>query len=113
MVTGLLDSSVLIDVLRGYEPAQTWLSQQGRLGTTRIIWLELVEGAPNKRALYRALQLLHSFELVDITNEDMQWALDQLVHLRLSHNTGAFDCTAQGRRGENGGDGLALISILK
>lgn len=43
MVAGMLDSSVLIDVLRGYAPAELWLAAQGQLGTTRIVWLELIE----------------------------------------------------------------------
>jgi len=28
MVTGLLDTSILVDVLRGYQPAEDWLATQ-------------------------------------------------------------------------------------
>lgn len=92
MVAGMLDSSVLIDVLRGYAPAESWLAAQGQLGTTRIVWLELIEGAPNKRAQQRAITLLRRFDLVDLTPDDMHWAVVQLTRYGLSHDVDAFDC---------------------
>jgi len=88
VVTGLLDSSVLIDVLRGYAPAEDWLVEQEQLGVTRIVWLELLEGAQNKRAQTQALNLLRHFELVEITPTDMEWAVKQLIVYGLSHNIG-------------------------
>lgn len=75
MVNGLLDSSVLVDVLRGYTPAEDWLSKQTHLGVTQIVWLELLEGAQNKRAQTQALKLLRRFSLVQLTPKDMQWAV--------------------------------------
>ena len=92
MVAGLLDSSVMIDVLRDYEPARLWLAGQGQLGVTRIVWLELLEGAANRRAQQRALALLRRFEIVEMTTDDMQWAVEQMVRWGLSHRVDAFDC---------------------
>lgn len=92
MVTALIDSSILIDVLRGYEPAMVWLSRQPRLGVTHIVWLELLEGAPNKSKQRQALQLLRRFEVVPLTETDMQWAINHLIQYGLSHNIDAFDC---------------------
>ena len=92
MVDGLLDSAVLIDILRGYSVAETWLKAQGQLGTTRIVWLEIIEGAPNKIKQRQALNLLRRFTVIDLTPEDTQWAVNQLIKLNLSHNIDAFDC---------------------
>lgn len=92
MVAGLLDSSVLIDILRGYDPAEEWLATQEQLGVTQIVWLELLEGAQDKRAQVRALKLLRRFETIKLTPVDMEWAVKQLTRYGLSHNVGAFDC---------------------
>jgi len=92
MVDSLLDSAVFVDVLRDYEPARDWLAKQGQLGVTHVVWLEILDGAPNKRAQRHALELLRRFAVVEITAADMRWAVEQLVRLRLSHNVDPFDC---------------------
>jgi predicted nucleic acid-binding protein len=92
VVTGLLDSAVLVDVLRGYQPAEDRLAEQAQLGVTRVVWLELLEGAQNKTAQAEAIKLLRRFVLVDLTPDDMAWAVKQLTLYGLSHNVGAFDC---------------------
>ena len=92
MVTGLLDSAVLVDVLRGYQHAEDWLGEQDQLGVTQIVWLELLEGAQNKAAQAEAIKLLRRFALVDLTPDDMAWAVKQLSLYGFSHNVGAFDC---------------------
>jgi predicted nucleic acid-binding protein len=55
---GLLDTSIIIDILRGYQPAVDWLSQQSNLGVTRIVWLEILEGAQNKQSQQKGIALL-------------------------------------------------------
>jgi predicted nucleic acid-binding protein len=92
VVTGLLDSAVVIDILRGFNPAEDWLKEQDQLGVTRIVWLELLEGAQNKQAQEQALKLLRRFEIVEVTPVDMAWAVKQLSVYGLSHGVGAFDC---------------------
>ena len=92
MVTALVDSSVLIDVLRGYKPAVDWLATQGRLGVTPIVWLELIEGAPNKAKQTAAIKLLRRFDRIVLIPDDMQWAIEQLTRYNLSHNVDSFDC---------------------
>lgn len=92
MVTALLDTSVVIDLLRGYKPAQEWYLQQTNLGLSRVVWLETIEGAPNRQAQRHAGKLLRRFELVELTNEDMAAATEMLLLFNLSHNIDAFDC---------------------
>lgn len=93
MVAALVDSSVVIDLLRGYSPAVTWYATQSDLGISRIVWLELIEGAPNKQKQRHAIKLLRTFaETIETEPEDGIWALTQLSTFRLSHNIDAFDC---------------------
>ncbi len=91
MVTGLLDTSIVVDFLRTFPPARDWLEQQAELGVTQFVWLEIIEGARDKSHQSQALRLLRRFELIELTAEDIQWSVEQLLAYRLSHNIGAFD----------------------
>jgi predicted nucleic acid-binding protein len=70
MATGFIDTSVVIDYLRGHLPAYHWLRQQSSLGITPIVWLETVGGEPNKQAQRTALASLKQFELVYLSPVD-------------------------------------------
>lgn len=91
MVTGLLDTSVVIDLLRAHPPAQQWISQQADLGITPVVWLEVIEGAQNLRAQRQAVELLRHFSRIDLAPEDFDWAIQQSLRFRLSHNVGVMD----------------------
>jgi predicted nucleic acid-binding protein len=92
MVSGLLDTSVLIDLLRLHPPAQTWLHGQNTLGVTPIVWLEIIQGAQNKVSQVKAINLLKVFEQVELTSEDCAWAIQQATRFTLSHSVGSLDC---------------------
>ena len=92
MVNALLDTSIIVDLIRGYGPAQEWYLQQTDLGVSRAVWLEILEGAPNRQSQQNAINLLRSFELEEITAEDMTLATEMLLRFNLSHNIDAFDC---------------------
>jgi predicted nucleic acid-binding protein len=92
VVIGLLDTAVLVDFLRAYPPAGDWLHRQAHLGVSPIVWLELIEGVEDKRDQARALQLLQLFERVDILPVDFDWAIQQALRFRLSHNIDMMDC---------------------
>jgi predicted nucleic acid-binding protein len=91
MLKGLLDSSVLVDIIRGYPPALTWIQHQNQLGVTRFVWLELLQGATDKQAEAYILRLLKRFKIVPTTEEDITWAVQALLQNHLSHNVGALD----------------------
>jgi predicted nucleic acid-binding protein len=91
MVDALLDTAVVVDVLRGHPPATAWLATQSQLGVTPMVWLEIIEGAPNQRAQRAALRLLQSFERVEVTPPDIDWAIRQLLRFHLSHGVEAMD----------------------
>lgn len=91
-MSGLIDTAVLVDFLRGYPPALTWLADQTHLAVSPITWLEIIEGAPNGRAQRAAVKLLHRFERIDLTSEDFDWAIAQALKFKLSHGTDMMDC---------------------
>jgi predicted nucleic acid-binding protein len=96
MADALVDTSIIIDLLRGYEPAQRWFITQRELSVSRVVWLEVIEGAPNRVAQRTALRLLQRFPLEEVVTADIVWATEQLILMNLSHNIDAFDCIIAG-----------------
>lgn len=92
MVSGFVDTTVIVDMLRGHPPAHSWLANQTALGITPVVWLETVEGAQNKVAQRNAVVLLAQFEMVRLIPDDLDWAMRQLLQFKLSHNSGMMDC---------------------
>lgn len=93
MVVGLLDTSIIVDLIRGYPDASSWLqSVNDDLGVTGYVWLEIIEGAPNKRKLKSSMAILSDFELVETNHDDIKWAIQFLPTVNLSHNVDAMDC---------------------
>ncbi len=93
MVDALLDTATVVDFLRDYPPAAEWVANSSQtFGVTKFVWIEIVEGCENKSALNRAIRLVERFELVPITMDDVDWALESLTRLNLSHNIDPFDC---------------------
>jgi len=93
VVSALLDTSIIIDLIRGYPDAYKWLqSSDKKFGVTRFVWLEVVQGAPNKQKQKAAITLLSDFELISTTEADVKWALESLMKVNLRHNVDAMDC---------------------
>ncbi len=91
MVVGLLDTVIVVDLLRNYNPALVWLGQQGQFGITRIVWLEIIEGSQSRQKQEEAIKLLRRFEPIELTASDWIWATEQLLRFRLNQNVDAFD----------------------
>lgn len=91
MVTGLLDTDILVDLLRLHPPAQTWFAAQNQLGVVSIVWIELLQGATNKTAQLKALRLLRALPLVEFEQGDFEWAVQTLLKYHLSHSLMGFD----------------------
>lgn len=49
-------------------------------------------GTPNKREQERTKTLLDQFDMVYLTQADMDWAMRQLLAYRLSHGIAIIDC---------------------
>lgn len=75
MTNFLVDSSIVIDILRTYPASIQWLQNQTQIGgLTRYVTLEVLEGCSNKREQQSAIRVLSKFAVVAITNPDSEWA---------------------------------------
>jgi len=91
-VDGLLDTAIIVDLLRVHPPAEMWLAGQSRLGVSPAVWLETIAGTENSTAQRRAVELLHRFEKVEVLPGDFDWAIRRALQFRLSHNVDMMDC---------------------
>lgn len=88
MVTdAVLDTSVLIDLLRGFPPAIDWFASLGRqqVAITPVVWMETVQGAANRVKRAQAIHLLRRFRIEHPTQDDNRWAMRQTARFYLSH----------------------------
>src|SRR5687767_3765529 len=91
-VIAFVDTTIIVDVLRQYPPALSWFQHQSFLGVTPVTWMEVVYGAQNKLAQQQSTRLLSQFDIEYFQITDMDWAMQQLIKFRLSHNVGLMDC---------------------
>ena len=89
----LLDSDVMIDILRGYPPAVGWLASLGAtpVGLPGLVAMELLQGCRNQDEQQRVERQLKRFTLRWPVEADFAGALLDLVTYRLSHNLGILD----------------------
>lgn len=92
MASGLVDSSVVIDLLRNYAPALAWVRGKTELAVTSVIWIEVLEGVENKLQQQGAVKLLKRFQLIELVEADLQLAREYLLQYNLSHNADGYDC---------------------
>jgi predicted nucleic acid-binding protein len=93
MVASLVDSNVVVDILRNYPRAVAWIQAQSTApAITPIVWMELISGAQNKGAQTDVLTVLSGFNIEYLTQADMDWAMQQMLAYRLSHSIGILDC---------------------
>lgn len=88
MVTDLiLDTSILIDLLRGFQPAKEWLGglERRKVAITPVVWMETVQGATDKTKRAQAIRFLRRFRIEHPTEDDNRWAMRQLAQFHLSH----------------------------
>lgn len=90
MVTYLIDTDIVIDLLRMYPPAHAWFAQEKGLGVASVVWIEVLQGASNKHSQQRAL-LLNALYRIEITTADIDWAITALFSFTLSHGIQGFD----------------------
>lgn len=79
MVTSLLDTAILVDLVRKYPPAVAWIAIQQDVGVSSVVWLELLQDAQDKTDQQKALKLLGNFARVEILQVDFDWAIASLV----------------------------------
>jgi predicted nucleic acid-binding protein len=90
----LVDSDVLIDLLRGYLPAAEWLdslAETEEIAVPGYVVMELIQGCQNKVEQNRVRRYLGGFGIVWPSPVDCDRALDVFTTYRLSHNAGLLD----------------------
>ena len=95
MSSGIIDSSVLIDCLRGHTGAVAFLAAQGASGkplTHVMVAAELLAGAQDKREQGVIESFLAFFTMVAPDEADALAALDLYKRYRLSHGVDWPDC---------------------
>ena len=89
----ILDSDVMIDVLRQYSPAITWLETLGdeEIILPGFVVLELLQGCNNNTDQGKMEKVLGAFEIVWPSAETCDEALAVFARYHLSHNIGLLD----------------------
>ncbi len=93
-VNWLLDTSILVDVLRGYKPAQMWIDSL--LPETRYVAVvtaaELLAGCRNQKEQRLVERELALYEMIWLDEKISRSALEFYRRYHLSQNVGFFDC---------------------
>lgn len=89
-----IDTAVLIDLLQNYKPAIKWQESRGAMvfGITPTIWMDVMSNAPNMPAQQVAGDFLKQFVMVYPTEEDINWAMRQLIAHCVDHGSSTRDC---------------------
>ncbi len=89
----LLDTDVMVDVLRGYAPAIAWLTaaSDSEIGVPGLVAMELIQGCQNAREQKRIEKALNAYPLFWADPQDCDQALKNFAAQHLSHNLGLLD----------------------
>lgn len=91
-MNAIVDTTVVIHLLRRYRSALIWFNNNDTYGVTSITWMEVMPGATSKANQAQAKAILTEFDLLDLTSSDQQWAREQLERFQFSHHIGKEDC---------------------
>jgi len=90
----LLDSDVMIDLLRQYTQAMKWfdtLDEEEALLLPGYVIMELIQGCRNKMEQEKLQRELATYGTVWLAFADCDRALDVFTEYHLSHNAGLLD----------------------
>jgi predicted nucleic acid-binding protein len=88
----IVDSDVLIDVLRGHPPAIAWFASLTEMPSVPgFVVMELVQDARNSREVRRALKLVAPLPIVWPSEVDCARALSDFTAYHLSLRLGLLD----------------------
>ena len=88
----LVDTDVMIDIQRGYEPAIAWFASLPELPSiSGFVVMELIQDAQNQQQVRRVLQLVKPLPIVWPTEADCTRALSDFTTYHLSHKVGLID----------------------
>jgi len=90
----LLDTDVLVDILRQHPTAQTWLQQEQShsIKLSGIVAMEIISGSRNKLEMERNHRFVSQFSTVWPTPSEFKRAYQLLMDYRLATGIGLPDC---------------------
>lgn len=93
MIDAVLDTSILVELLRQSPDALQWAqkNQNRRYTITPIVWMETVQGARNKIERQQIMRFLRTYHIEHSTAADNYWAMLQLSRFHLSHGVELAD----------------------
>ncbi len=89
-----LDSDVIIDLLRKYSPATSWfdsLDDNETMALSGFVVMELIQGCQNKEQQRRLQRDLVFYEIIWLSPDNCNEALEIFTQYHLSHNAGLID----------------------
>ena len=90
--SGVIDTTIFVDIIRKYTPAIDWSRNHLHCLTTPFTVMELLQGARNASNQQIALKVLREFGRVYPVPMDLDWAEQQFIKYHLSHNVRMYDC---------------------
>ena len=90
-----LDTDVMIDILRGYEPAVEWLKelkdQHAKVCLPGFTVMELIQGCENKEQIKEVREAVQDFRILWPTESCCSKALEAYTDHSLSHGLDILD----------------------
>jgi hypothetical protein len=89
----LLDTDIMIDLLRKYPPALAWLASldDEEIGLPGFVVMELIQGCKNKLEQEKIEKTLAAYSVVWPSSETCDEALSMFAQFYLSHSLGLLD----------------------
>lgn len=84
----LLDTDVMVDILRGHESAKEWLASVEEIGVPGLVAMELIQGCQNTREQRALERELSEFLLYWPSLDDCNRALKSFSSHHLNDNIG-------------------------
>lgn len=89
----LVDTDVMVDVLRAHGPALAWLRSLGdeEIGLPGLVAMELIRGCSDRREVQHVQRLIEPFRVYWPTWVDCDRALATFARGHLTHRLGVID----------------------
>jgi predicted nucleic acid-binding protein len=88
----VLDTDILIDVLRGHQPAITWFTTLTKIpSVSGFVVMELIQNAQNKQQIQQVFKLIAPLPIIWLTEVDCSNALSDFSKYHLSDGVGLLD----------------------
>jgi predicted nucleic acid-binding protein len=79
VIAGIIDTTIVIHLVRGEPAALAWLSSlHDPHGIAPITWIEVMRGENNKRRHPQVKGILNLFDLVYLEHSDQQWVMNAI-----------------------------------